>query len=130
MVGAGCHRDYHAGVAMMHRYILDEKGEPVPCEDLMEWARWMEANDRTVWKTTLDDGRIVSTVFLGIDHAWPLDGDVAKHAPVLFETMIFPKDSFDEQYCDRYCTREEAKAGHVRAIMSVQGPTVVAGGAA
>lgn len=56
-----------------------------------------------VGDTTIKGVRI-STVFLGIDHA------CGAGPPVLFETMVFegPLD----QYCERYCTWEEAEQGH------------------
>lgn len=51
----------------------------------------------------------VSTVFLMVDHSHGLGGP-----PVLFETMIF-NGPFD-QWQDRYCTWDEAVAGHRRAV--------------
>lgn len=49
----------------------------------------------------------VSTVYLGLDHAF------GGGPPLIYETMIFggPND----QYQDRYTTREQALAGHRRA---------------
>lgn len=26
-------------------YVLDENGEPSPCDDLMQWAAWFERTD-------------------------------------------------------------------------------------
>lgn len=48
----------------------------------------------------------VSTVFLGLDHSFG-QGD-----PILFETMVF-RDGHGEE-CERYCTWQEAEAGHRR----------------
>ena len=62
------------------KYILKD-GEPVPCEDIIEWATWFETADRVVAKSTKDDIE-VSTVFLGTDHQFG-DGP-----PLLFETMV------------------------------------------
>ena len=51
----------------------------------------------------------ISTVFLHLDHNWNPDGE-----PVLFETMIFGGEYDEEMW--RYCTWEEAKAGHDRIV--------------
>jgi len=57
---------------------------PVPADDIMVWAEWMEAHqmDRIVKKTQI--GQVeVSTIFLGVDSSmW-------EGVPLLFETMIF-----------------------------------------
>lgn len=56
----------------------------------------------------------VSTVFLGLDHAF---GRTAR--PVLFETMIFggPEDG-DQR---RWCTEEEAQRGHNAIVADLLG---------
>lgn len=33
---------------MNDKFILDEHGEPVRCDDLLTWAKWFESADRTV----------------------------------------------------------------------------------
>ena len=53
----------------------------------------------------------VSTVFLCIDHNW------SEGPPLLFETMVFG-GSLDN-YCERYCTWEDAERGHVAAVAKV-----------
>lgn len=82
------------------RYILDGHN-PVPCEDTLQWGRWMEKQDRIVGLTTIGDYS-VSTVFLGLDHNFGnIRGEIAAIAEglsafayviqqaILFETMIF-----------------------------------------
>jgi hypothetical protein len=97
---------------MSDKYILDGK-TPVPAS-LMEWARWFENSHarRGVGHTEFDGG-YVSTVFLGLDHRFGTAGD-----PLLFETMIFggPHDGYQE----RYCTWDEAEAGHAKAVALVR----------
>jgi hypothetical protein len=102
--------------AMTGRYILDGK-TPVPCDDLMEWARWLETADRHVAKTTVGQFWI-STVFLGLDHRMGDDGP-----PLLFETMVF--DRWTEEgrrggEADfgfaRDATWDEAAASHASAV--------------
>lgn len=103
------------------RYILDGK-KAVPEPDLMKWAQWMERRGvRHVGDDTVDGRFRVSTVFLGLDHAWK-DGP-----PILFETMVFPKNKeelSDEEaelrLFDRYSTWEEAEAGHAHIIAELQ----------
>ncbi len=97
----------------MDEYILDADGNPVPCDDVLEWAKWFQGADRCVAKTEISDGVNVSTVFLGLDHNF-MGG-----TPVLWETMIFggPHD----QYCDRYTSREDALRGHEMAVAIAKG---------
>jgi hypothetical protein len=95
---------------MTLNYILGgpDGHQPIPEPDLIAWGRWFEASlpKRRVARTELPNGAgYISTVFLGIDHAFRSD------VPVLFETMAFIGDD-GEQYFDRYTTWEEAEAGH------------------
>lgn len=98
---------------MSNRYILDESNNPVECPDLMVWARWMETADRHVATDVLPGGVKVSTVFLGLDHGWE------EALPVLWETMIFGGPN--SQYQDRYTSREDAVAGHAKALRIAAG---------
>lgn len=89
------------------QYILDVDGRtPVRCHQLIDWGMWIQNNDRHVAQTYIR-GIHISTVFLGLDHSWGGYGD---GRPVLFETMVFG-GSLDQEM-DRYCTWEEAEAGH------------------
>lgn len=92
---------------MSDKYILDGNKVPVPCNDLMEWAKWFETADRHVAQEMVGDVR-VSTVFLGINHAW------GNGAPLLFETMIFggPHD----QHQARCTFWDEAEKQHAEAV--------------
>lgn len=98
---------------MIDKYILDEKGNAVPEPDLMKWGKWLQTAKRHVGLTKLPKkfGRSVSTVFLGLDHSFSFEAQVE---PVLWETMIFggPQD----QYQDRYTSKEEALEGHKTAV--------------
>lgn len=114
-------------------YILKDK-KPVKTENIDDWARFMTKANRTVKKTrisdkfTFDDGHTdrffetltggvtegcdVSTVFLGIDHQY------GSGKPILFETMVFGGLLDGEQV--RYCTWEEAEAGHEEMVKRVK----------
>ena len=96
----------------MKNYILDESGNPKPCEDIAEWARWFCDSDeqRIVAKSHIGESK-VSTVFLGLDHQWG-DGP-----PLIYETMVFGGDLDGEQ--NRYSTREEAESGHKDMVAKV-----------
>lgn len=74
------------------RYILDGK-IPVPCEDLLTWAQWIETSqeERVVKQEWVGDCW-VSTVFLGLDHDFLFDSP-----PLLFETLIFRKSTDDDR---------------------------------
>lgn len=93
-------------------YILDDNNNAIPV-DLMTWATWLETDrdKRRVAHTTLPDGRTVSTVFLGLNHNWMPGGD-----PHIFETMVFERDCYNEQYCERCSTWSQALAMHDRAV--------------
>lgn len=101
----------------MDNYILD--GHAVVKEpDLIKWGAWFEKGNRTVKKTRLEvsmtngltkkDKKLgfveISTVFLGIDHAF--DGG----EPLLFETMVFGGEM--DQEMDRCGTWEAAEKMH------------------
>jgi len=95
----------------MNNYILDENGNPVLEPDLVKWCRWYQTAKRHVADDKIGDVR-VSTVFLGIDHAF-VGGE-----PILWETMVFGGPLDQEQ--DRYHTREVAVAGHNAMLQRVQ----------
>jgi hypothetical protein len=99
---------------MKRRYILDAEGEPVACDDLHAWARWMATNDRgVVARDESVPGVLVSTVFLGVDHSH-LGGP-----PVLWETMIFGFQN--DKYQERYTSKADALAGHALALGIARG---------
>jgi hypothetical protein len=115
------------------RFILKSK-IPVPEPSLIAWGRWMETADLRVAETMLGDVRSalgmamgcrspiaparlapsppvrILTAFTGLDPRF--DGS---SPPVLFESQIFggPHDGDGE----RYCTWEEAEAGHQRYVV-------------
>jgi len=88
---------------MNDKYILDGNGNPVVEPDLIKWASWFETADRVVKQTAFDNVR-VSTVFLGLNHAF------ADGPPVLRETMVFGGPLDGEM--ERYENRSEAILGH------------------
>lgn len=92
-------------------YKLNGK-EIVPVDDLYEWGSWFQAANRQVARTVFYAYRkkrvykiLVSTAFLGIDHAW-INGT----APILFETMVFGGPHDNAQH--RCATWGEAETMH------------------
>jgi hypothetical protein len=94
---------------MIRWYILDDENKPVP-STITEYVEWEEQNEekRIVKQEYIGDDIRVSTVFLGLDHAWN------SKTPVLWETMIFGGEH--DQYQDRYTSYEDALEGHQKAI--------------
>jgi len=86
---------------MSKLFILDGH-TPVPAE-LMKWAQRFEKADRHVAMTE-HNGIKVSTVFLGLDHAF------GGGPPQLFETMIFGGEH--DEYQERCSTWEQAEEMH------------------
>ena len=92
----------------MSWYILDENNKPVK-STIVDCSKWLEENpERKAVKQEHIGDIFISTVFLGLDHAW--DSNV----PVLWETMIFRGEH--DQYMDRYTSYEDALEGHQTAL--------------
>lgn len=89
-------------------YILDENNKPIR-STIVDCGEWLQKNPerKAVKQEYVGDVRI-STVFLGLDHAWNSD------IPVLWETMIFGGEH--DQYMDRYTSYEDALEGHKLAL--------------
>jgi hypothetical protein len=94
------------------RYILDEHDNPQPCEDLIEWGRFLEDRNRCRVAHDMDEGneadgtRVrVSTMFLGLNHRL-----VGEGPPILWETLVI--GGVLNMEMDRYTSREAALRGH------------------
>lgn len=92
----------------MGHYILE--GREVTAAPFMEWAMWFEhvGKGRIVAQTKCGE-RLVSTVFLSLDHNWSGQGP-----PLIFETMIFggPVPGSEPLFQCRWSTYDEAEHGH------------------
>jgi hypothetical protein len=96
------------------KYIL-EGHKPVPCDDLIKWAEWIENAHRTgeiIVKSDMVKGAHVSTVFLGLDHGFRWFQQARR--PLLFETIIFGGPM--AMYQNRYSTWVGAEHGHNQAV--------------
>ncbi len=120
---------------MILHYTTDETWRPIPCEDLMTWARWMASANRSVAKTKVGNME-VSTVFLGFICPY-FNGEDGS----FFESMVFAPHETIEKLCKatsedmrsifarflgnmeiqkRYRTIEEARAGHDQIVKFVE----------
>jgi hypothetical protein len=94
-------------------YILDNNNKPIPATSIIEAAEWLEKNpERKAVKQENIGDIFVSTVFLGLDHAWN------STTPILWETMIFGGEH--DQYQERYTSHEDALKGHEFAVELVK----------
>lgn len=93
-------------------FLLDEDNNAYPCEDYLEWAKKFGEMNRVVKQEIVGEFK-VSTVFLGINHAY-FGGP-----PLLFETMVFAKGGHVDDYQERYSTWAAALAGHEVAVSLV-----------
>lgn len=89
----------------------------VPC-GLMEWAK--SFGKQHIAMTSIG-GRTISTVFLGMDRGYPWSVKGA----IVFETMVFrasgkPDETHREITTERYCTYEEAEAGHRAMVARIE----------
>jgi hypothetical protein len=108
----------------------DKEGRPISIE---EWGR-LKGSDPNYYRVAKTDigPWVVSTVWLGLDHRYWGEGP-----PVIFETMVFRKaawyadrslplgerEGMFEQDCVRYCTEEEALAGHEEMVLLIRATT-------
>jgi hypothetical protein len=92
-------------------YVLEADRRTVRATTLEEGALSLENLDRRIAQTHVYKEALVSTVFLALDHSF------GEGPPVLFETMVFggPLD----RKMDRYCTADQAIAGHEEMVERV-----------
>lgn len=102
---------------MSDQYLLIGQ-TPVPCDDVLEWAREFETMDRRIAQTKVLDLCHVSTVFLGLDHSF------GRGRPLLFETMAFWHDEHGEEQT-RCSTWIEAEKQHAQMCRHVVRPRAV-----
>ena len=99
---------------MIKHYILEDETHRVKPVDYLAWAEWMTNFEKR--RVALDEvgGIRVSTVFLGIDHAF------GQGEPILFETLVSSNGDTVEIDTIRYCTYLEALEGHQAQVERLQ----------
>lgn len=97
-------------------YKLNDDKTVEPC-DMETWAKQREemfcADNKHIRMDIINNKRI-STVWLGLNHAWD-NGE----PPHIFETMVFEGDDCYDIYLRRYSTWAEAEEGHKKAVQWV-----------
>ena len=88
------------------KYILDKDKNVIPSNDVVGWGKWFETADRRVARTVLNNGKLVSTVFMGLDHNFCGEGP-----PLVFETMVFPYIPWWKTYLVRWFPRLAVRQG-------------------
>lgn len=103
-------------------HTFDRKGRPISFERYL--ALSSDRSYKVLERTEINENVHVSTIWLGLDHSFSFEPS----KPVIFETMAFRRlptphvgigghaHDFDEDGCWRYCTEEEAIAGHRHAV--------------
>ena len=87
--------------------IYDRDGNEITTEQWSAMLAQKEPDMRRVAKAVLPDGRVVSTVWLGLDHRF------GEGKPLIFETMVFGSEGdFASLDCERYETLSDAEYGH------------------
>ena len=94
----------------------DKQGKPI--SDYSEIEKLLfDKSYKVIKQQTTNDGKVVSTVWLGLNHRFGLG------EPLIFETMVFPeKGDFSDLDMERYSTLKEAKAGHKRMFEKYNNP--------
>lgn len=87
---------------------FDMDGNKITFEEFIEKYPF-NTHSRRVAFSKIEPYR-VSTVLLGLNHNFFGEG-----APLIFETMIFKNEGWEEVYMDRYATKQEALIGHEKA---------------
>lgn len=82
----------------------DRDGQPI---DLQQWGALFTNPDYKIVQQDKVNGYFISTVWLGMNHAYGVDSPLA-----IFESMVFNEGSSEDLDCIRYATEAEAKAGH------------------
>jgi hypothetical protein len=97
-------------------YIWDRKTDKVYPADVLTAGKSFGEDDRRLAYDVLPDGKVVSTVFLGLDHSY------REGPPVLWETMVFSREgNYDDLHMERYTSKKDALEGHARAVAMFKG---------
>ena len=86
----------------------DRDGQPITSQ---QWGELFTNLDYKVVQQDKVNGYFISTVWLGMNHAYGLDSPLA-----IFESMVFNEGSYEDLDCIRYATEAEAKAGHLALV--------------
>lgn len=85
---------------------FNKQGEIIASE---EWiALYQVPSYKRIANTELDDGKVISTMWIGLNHSFS-----DKSKPLIFETMVFSSsENWGDMDCNRYSTLDDAIKGH------------------
>jgi hypothetical protein len=82
--------------------------------DEKTWGTLIHSDQKVLARNVLDDKKmIISTVWIGL--SWE-----DEQPPLIYETMAFPEDSYEDMGCWRWATRAEALEGHKRLVKEIK----------
>lgn len=94
-------------------YYLNDDHTTRPCtiEEWIDQIKTLSKEDRKHVGIDRMEGKLISTVWLGINHA------IIGEEPMIFETMVFVDDGhMQDIYCRRYSNWDDALKGHNKAV--------------
>lgn len=99
-----------------YNFILDDNNNVIPCDNIIEWSDWRNANRSRININMTKVGELrVSTIFLGHKTL-----SFSKE-PMVFETMVFDEFDFPVlDICERYSTYQEAMSGHKKIVKELK----------
>lgn len=96
---------------MSRYYWWDKETDKVEETNVTNWAKSYEVILDRIVKQDQIGPYFVSTVFLGLNHAF------GEGPPLIFETMVFSNQDYGNAlYEERYSTPSDAREGHARAV--------------
>lgn len=99
---------------MSDNYISDKDGNVTKVDDIIEWAKQFDNDQKKVTFTEFEGSHIqVSTVFLGLDHSWD------RGPPILWETMVFGLPISVDEIQIRYISLENSWIGHENIVKRI-----------
>jgi len=99
---------------------FDRDGNRISIDRYVELLRDPDYRRLTSDDVLTEDGRTmwVSTVWLGLDHG------IGRGKPLIFETMVFVEGMAGD-YCERYSSVREARAGHDHVVRQLHAGVAV-----
>ena len=82
-----------------------------------EWVELFDNDEyRRIGLTEVESGKVISTVWLGLDHNFGLG------SLMMFETLVFQEQGyFGDEECHRYSTLDQAIEGHNEVVNRLRG---------
>lgn len=95
----------------MNLSYYDRQGNQITDQEY--YTLFSDPEYQSIGKTVVGN-YMISTVWLGLDHGYT-------GRPMIFETMVFPDETWDEVECERYATEDAAIRGHFKMVVKFMG---------